>query len=488
MSAVLVNALLPEGGPEVPDTDTDAGLFASWDLEVVAEVFASAVADWAEVARDLDQTDVEVRDQTSLRALAGLFARASGQPFPVGFLLEPWANRASHLSFLEVAVSAHPDTMSFGYPNAAGPLPLLARFPEATGLPQPDANDAWLNPDLIKVLLALGEDGTLACRAKALLDRAARACPEVLLVGLATHALDLGVFRLTGSLLRQLLPLYFSPKATARALPLVQRLWSVAPALVLKCCRQAYAEHPTAATVAHIIGLMRSVPSGGAALMEMPQGREVIMAVACVLFDRGELELEAWASEQLTGPNAASAPAAALSLIGRHAGRALARANQVPAAPPVTLESLTALLKALDKCSSPVPETAHRIEQGIGAALQAQPIIAPLLVPPAKAPHDHPTSLGASAGGASSGGAANPSGASSDEIEEMANSYFQKIYTSEQSIAEVIEMLKRFKSSTNQREQEIFACMIHNVSPRALRLCDIHVVTSLLQPALRAMA
>ena len=32
---------------------------------------------------------------------------------------------------------------------------------------------------------------------------------------------------------------------------------------------------------------------------------------------------------------------------------------------------------------------------------------------------------------------------SSDEIEEMANSYFQKIYTSEQSIGEVIEMLKR---------------------------------------------
>ena len=51
----------------------------------------------------------------------------------------------------------------------------------------------------------------------------------------------------------------------------------------------------------------------------------------------------------------------------------------------------------------------------------------------------------------------------SDEIEEMANSYFQKIYTSEQSIGEVIEMLKRFKSSENSREQDIFACMIHNL-------------------------
>jgi CCR4-NOT transcription complex subunit 1 len=50
-----------------------------------------------------------------------------------------------------------------------------------------------------------------------------------------------------------------------------------------------------------------------------------------------------------------------------------------------------------------------------------------------------------------------------DDIEEMANSYFQKIYTSEQSIIEVVEMLKRFKTSGNARENDIFACMIHNL-------------------------
>ena len=50
-----------------------------------------------------------------------------------------------------------------------------------------------------------------------------------------------------------------------------------------------------------------------------------------------------------------------------------------------------------------------------------------------------------------------------EDIEEKANSYFQKIYTSEQSIDEVIQMLKRFKNSQQQREQEIFACMIHNL-------------------------
>jgi CCR4-NOT transcription complex subunit 1 len=45
----------------------------------------------------------------------------------------------------------------------------------------------------------------------------------------------------------------------------------------------------------------------------------------------------------------------------------------------------------------------------------------------------------------------------------MATAYFQKIYTSEQSIGEVVEMLKRFKTSGNAKENEIFACMVHNL-------------------------
>jgi CCR4-NOT transcription complex subunit 1 len=55
------------------------------------------------------------------------------------------------------------------------------------------------------------------------------------------------------------------------------------------------------------------------------------------------------------------------------------------------------------------------------------------------------------------------SGGSSEEIEEIANSYFQRIYTSNMTINDVIVLLKRFKTSTEPREQEIFRCMIHNL-------------------------
>ena len=49
------------------------------------------------------------------------------------------------------------------------------------------------------------------------------------------------------------------------------------------------------------------------------------------------------------------------------------------------------------------------------------------------------------------------------DIEEEANSYFEKIYSKELSVKEMIDGLTRFKNSKNPREQEVFACMIHNL-------------------------
>ncbi|RLN72023.1 hypothetical protein BBJ28_00025917, partial [Nothophytophthora sp. Chile5] len=78
------------------------------------------------------------------------------------------------------------------------------------------------------------------------------------------------------------------------------------------------------------------------------------------------------------------------------------------------------------------------------------------------------TSVGAAAAAA---GAVSESVASGGEapsytaemIEEQANAYFQQIYTSEQNINDVVAMLKRFQGSRDERERQIFYCMIHNL-------------------------
>ncbi|XP_060561916.1 CCR4-NOT transcription complex subunit 1-like [Ruditapes philippinarum] len=53
------------------------------------------------------------------------------------------------------------------------------------------------------------------------------------------------------------------------------------------------------------------------------------------------------------------------------------------------------------------------------------------------------------------------------EVEDEANSYFQRIYNQPphptMSIDEVLEMLKRFKDSANRKEKEVYECMLRNL-------------------------
>eukprot|EP00039_Didymoeca_costata_P023184 m.6279 g.6279 ORF g.6279 m.6279 type:complete len:2271 (+) comp3509_c0_seq1:242-7054(+) len=48
-------------------------------------------------------------------------------------------------------------------------------------------------------------------------------------------------------------------------------------------------------------------------------------------------------------------------------------------------------------------------------------------------------------------------------VDDEANSYFQRIYTGQMTIDEVVRLLHSFRESKDQREQDIFGCMIRNL-------------------------
>lgn len=51
----------------------------------------------------------------------------------------------------------------------------------------------------------------------------------------------------------------------------------------------------------------------------------------------------------------------------------------------------------------------------------------------------------------------------SQDIENEANSYYERIYSGEMSVDQLVERLKAFSQSKTAREQDVFACMIHNL-------------------------
>lgn len=371
LSAVLVNAMLPEGIAPVPDVDANenpndnnsngnsqasgssssSSAYTTWNVDVLVEVLRECAPmkqerAWLSVVSwSLDQADLVVADPYALQVLTALFDRlgaAAGgsdqKPLSLcaAVLARPWPkNPSSQLSLLEQAVSAAPDIWSFAS-GTSGPLPNVAKLQEDNDNSSSSAVlDAWHNPNLVRLLLALGE-GPCGERAKDLLDRAARACPDTLFLVLGTSCADLVVStrsRVANAVVRDLLPLFFMPSSSSsssgnhhhqKSLLLVQRLWAVNSKLVLRCCRAAYEASPTAPTVEYISGLMREVPNGGPELMGMPQ-RELVLGVVCVMADRKELDLESWVSEHL---GQAAVAEAVLAFVARHASAAVPRSAQ----------------------------------------------------------------------------------------------------------------------------------------------------------------
>jgi len=51
----------------------------------------------------------------------------------------------------------------------------------------------------------------------------------------------------------------------------------------------------------------------------------------------------------------------------------------------------------------------------------------------------------------------------SEEIEEAANKIYQNLFHSELTVNEIVEKMKAYRNSQNQKESEIYACMIHSI-------------------------
>ena len=215
-------------------------------------------------------------------------------------------------------------------------------------------------------------------------------------------------------------------------------------------------------TVLHNVGIIRLL-GGDEAALRILAGVDVeyVLSVAFVASDKDVVKLDQFLQTKIASEGMQFA-FPLVAFVGK---------NYLIATPSsengaISLENLAVALKALQSCDKsllgqPVPNNNGPLSASIKALTDVctakHPTLAALTAAaPAGTPGPAPPAVSSSA-------IPTPASSSSDEIEEMANSYFQKIYTSEQSIGEVIEMLKRFKVSENSREQDVFACMIHNL-------------------------
>lgn len=525
LSSALLGSIVPGrfGVGNHPDPNSINN--NAWNLDVVAQVLAEdfgPTADWVAVANRFDTPNFQIQNTTQFRTLLDLY-RAGAQCTPplTAFTNPSWRNLNGQLSVLEAILTVPPAV--FMVPLDEDELADAATAPPSdSGAQQMPNPQCWASMEILQRLLQLSDVPSLYRRVRDLFVRCLLTCPEVLLCSLVRLQLKVANAAASGDtnnnllvsaglqlkteLMRELIPLFFRPNAHPHRVrngpAALRRLYVISPTTVMAACFEAWrssaivTNNPTPAdgsvasnsssaqlrlgSIVHIINIARFLPSPAEAVASLLSGSrdaEYSISIAFVMADNEYLQLKPWLGEKLTSKASVTNFAVALvsylrktyniALPRSNSGSMVETANNSNVTPLVSLENMAISLEllqalepsvllqpvAMDRANAAGPTLGDNVRAVVDLCLSTHPSLRGAIknvtpLPPAAVPAPAPSSS---------------SSATSDDVEEMATAYFQKIYTSEQSIGEVVEMLKRFKTSGNSKENEIFACMVHNL-------------------------
>jgi CCR4-NOT transcription complex subunit 1 len=483
VSSSLLGSLIPGRGN---DASADG-----WKIKSVSTVLEQDYGsmDWNLVAQYWDFPGFLMKDADQFRSLLDLYKSGAKAAPPLSAFTSQWRNTAGQLSIIESIMSV-PQTV-FTTPLTEEESADAATA--AQGITGIDPN-SFASMEILQRLLFLSDIPSLYRRVRDLFVRGLLSCPEVLLcslVRLQLHvantppqsgrdALANAGLQIKTELMRELIPLFFRPNTHHRvqnAPAALRRLYAISPNTVTAACFEAWRStvgdnsQMRVATLVHIINIARLQKSPADAVASLLNGNkdpEFSVAIAFVMADNEFLQLKPWLTEKLSQRNVASIFAAAIvSYIAKTHSTASHRGNEPT--PLVSLENIATTLQILQTLDATA--LSQPFSNGDGSQMQGTTLGDNVKAVLEACLSIHPNLRGSvtpssttsiSNGGGNAAGQASSTGAS-DDVEEMATAYFQKIYTSEQSIGEVVEMLKRFKTSGNSKENEIFACMVHNL-------------------------
>jgi CCR4-NOT transcription complex subunit 1 len=483
VSSALLGSLIPGRGNEAS--------VDGWNVKTVVEVLESDYAsrDWVMVAKCWDFPAFALKDVNQFRCLMELYrAGSKGAQPPLPAFTVQWSNTSGQLSIIESIMTDANNTYTIPL-NEDEKADAGTTAPGVTGI---DPN-GFASMEILQRLLFLSDTPSLYRRVRDLFVKGLIVCPEVLLCSLVRlqlyvantppqagrDQLSSAGLQIKTELMRELIPLFFRPTSHQRvqnAPAALRRLYAISPNTVTAACFEAWrstvgdSPQMRVATLVHIINIARLLPNPAEAVASLLNGNkdpEFSVAIAFVMADNEYLQLKPWLLEKLSNKQTIGifAPAIISYIAKTHSS---SRSRSSDATPLVSLENIAITMQLMMTLDAGI--LAQPFSTGDGAQMQGNTLGDNLKAVAEACIAAHPNlrgsldvkNLARSSSTVSASSQSSGSGAS-DDVEEMATAYFQKIYTSEQSIGEVVEMLKRFKTSGNSKENEIFACMVHNL-------------------------
>ncbi|KAL2514000.1 transcription regulator [Forsythia ovata] len=414
---------------------SDPPLLDSWNIEILVDSIKQLAPgiNWINVMESLDHEGFYIPNEASFSFFMSFYRHACQDPFPLHAVCgSVWKNVEGQLSFLKYAIAVPPEVFTFAH---SGRQLTYAEAVNGHKFQSGHTNHAWLCRDLLEVLCQLAERGH-ASSVRAILKDPLDNCPEVLLLGMAhvntaynllQHEVSSAVFPMV---LRHVL-----------GNSVILHLWHVNPYMLLRGFIDAVSSDPDNLT--RVLDACQELKMLTPVLDMIPSYFGV--RLAALASSKELIDLEKWLGTHLSTYKDAFYEECLKFLKEVVVGAqevSINRFHSPGSLMNIYLEACSTFLKVLQSHSG-IISSSHLSEE----------------LEKLHASYLHATTRlknGGVADSATSDGYA-------DDIETEANSYFHQLFSGQLTIDAMIQMLARFKESSEKRQQSIFECMIANL-------------------------
>nr|GLL40743.1 CCR4-NOT transcription complex subunit 1-like [Ipomoea trifida] len=380
---------------------------------------------WGIIIENLDHEGFYVPNESSFSFLMSMYRRACQDPFPLHAICgSVWKNADGQLSFLRYAVLAPPELFTFAH---SGRQLAYVDAVKEHKLQPGHANHAWLCLDLLEVFCQLAERGH-ASLIRCILEYPLKHCPEVLLLGLA-H-INTAYNLLQHEISSIAFPTMLKSTLGTR---MILYLWNVNPSILLRGVMDAMKDDPD--NINKVLDACQELKILSPVLDMIPYSFGI--RLAALASHKEFIDLGKWLSTNLRTYKDNFCEEC-LKFIKEvlfsvqddstnhfHPPNALLNSY---------LETVSMFVKVLQSCTGSV-SSFHLSEELEKLNLTCM----------------------------NSNSSLENIAADSNDIEASANSYFKLLFTEQLTIESMIQILGRFKESSEKREKSLFGVMIANL-------------------------
>ncbi|KAL8129102.1 hypothetical protein V2J09_018257 [Rumex salicifolius] len=414
---------------------SDMPELSSWNINVLVDSIKELApnTNWVRVMESMDYEGFCIPDENAFICLMSIFKLACEDPFPIHSICgSVWNNAEGQLSFLKYAVSSPAEMFTFS--RSARQLELLDSI-QGLKLESQLFNHAWFCLDLLDVLCQLAERGYRAS-VQSILEYPLKHCPEVLLLGLAQikTAYNLVQYELSLSIFPRVICSTSSDRNG-----IIMQIWLFNPLLLGRAFLEALTRDSD--NIARIVDICDEIKILNLILKMMPFTQAIKLAEFA--FNKELLDLEKWLSDNLVTYRDTFVEEC-LKYLKEIQFETSEQERIHHSGVSLNIHSLTVavFLKVLQANSHSI-SSSHLCEEIDRLSISLR--------------HG---SMSQTDGNSE---ASSATVTFDDDVESEANSYFQRMFSEQLAISEMVEMLSRFKDSSDPREKSIFACVINNL-------------------------